>query len=206
MVYILYMYIHHLFTGMCATPERTLISHWASWSTLKRSNPLCSPRRPSCWDWGRLTNRYSTPWLVCTLASHTYIMRHTWKHFGVKHNNVLSTLLWWCCRAARGRSGLSNAGSVHATHQTPPKGKNITPHGGFPLLQKKNAHLVHERTLWNVCLGFRWRNTSLQRSLPTGRKLGMRWASFTQPADHWCDPPTKRVRNTLAVWTCTRCG
>lgn len=24
----------------------------------------------------------------------------------------------------------------------------------------------------------------------------MRWASFTQPAGHWCDPPTKRVRNT----------
>lgn len=37
---------------------------------------------------------------------------------------------------------------------------------------------------------------SLQRGLPTGRKLGMIWASFTQPAGHWCDPPTKQVRNT----------
>lgn len=48
-----------------------------------------------------------------------------------------------------------------------------------------------------VSLGFRWRNMSLQRGLPTGKKLAVIWASPTQPADHWCDPPTKQVRSDV---------
>lgn len=50
---------------MCATPEQTLTSLWASLSTLNPSTPQYSPRHPSCWDWERLTNRYSAPWQVC---------------------------------------------------------------------------------------------------------------------------------------------
>ena len=69
---------------------------------------------------------------------------HTLKHLDVKYNSFLTTLLWWCCRAARGRSGLSNAGSVHAAHQTPPKGKNVPP---FTLETRGNALLLNECTL-----------------------------------------------------------
>lgn len=105
---------------MCGTPEQTLTSLWASWSTLKPSTPQCLPRPPSCWDWERLTNKYSAPWQVCTIthsAHKLYIV-------------LVSTACWTCfcetfSRAARGRSGLPHTGPVHAAHQAPPKGENL---------------------------------------------------------------------------------
>lgn len=76
------------------------------------------------------------------------------------------------------------------------KVKWFTPHVGLAL---------HRGCIWystwrhavKRLFGFRWRNTSRPRGSPTGRKLGMRWASFTQPAGHWCDRPTKLVRSTF---------
>lgn len=185
----------HPSPGMCGTPEQTLTSRWASSSMLKRLNPRCSPRPPSCWDWERLTNKYSALWPVCALArKHIHHISQTF--------SVCSTP-WTCCcetfcRAARGGSGLSHAGSVHAAHQAPPKGENVKRHCGW-----NRMHVRKTNAFSKTCFGFRWRSTSLQRSLPTGRRWGMTWVSFTLPAGHWCDPPTKQVsKHTLSctVW------
>lgn len=56
--------------------------------------------------------------------------------------------------------------------------------------------------IFTMFVWFRWRNTSLLSSLLTGRKLGMIWALFTQPAGHWCDLHTKQVRNRPHVAPC----
>lgn len=135
------MFFIHLSPGMCGTPEQTLTSHWASSSTLKRLNPLCSPRRPSCWDWERLTNKYSTPWPVCTLAR-----KHV--HYICQKFSISSTP-WTCCcetfcRASRGRSGLSHAGSVHAAHQAPPKGENVKQHCGWNRMHVRKMNAFSE--------------------------------------------------------------
>lgn len=50
----------------------------------------------------------------------------------------------------------------------------------------------------NYVFASRWRNMSLQRSLPTGRKLEMTWVLFTQPVVHWYDPPIKQVKNFIS--------
>lgn len=106
-----------VFTGMYVIPEQTLISLWASWSTLKRSNRRCSPRPPSCWGSERLTNRSSALWRVCSPLSHA--------HTHYKKSDKLYSFLTGChYRVARGRSGLSNTRAVHAADQTPPKGKH----------------------------------------------------------------------------------
>lgn len=173
-----------VFTGMYVIPEQTLISLWASWSTLKRSNRRCSPRPPSCWGSERLTNRSSALWWVCSPLCHA--------HTHYKKSDKLYSFLTGChYRVARGRSGLSNTRAVHAADQTPPKGK----HSYCCAAGYRHIHSDSVRVC--VSLGFRWRNMSLQRGLPTGRKLAVIWVSPTQPADHWCDPPTKQVRSDV---------
>lgn len=131
----------YVFTGMYVIPEQTLISLWASSSTLKRSNRRCSPRPPSCWGSERLTNRSLTLWQVCRVCClmHTHILK--------KSDKLYSFLTGCHYRVARGRSGLSNARAVHAADQTPPKGK----HSYCCAAGYRHSCLTHSLWLW-VCV------------------------------------------------------